>query len=147
WVGERAQPMKTRLAWPTCALLIIACDHGSPGPGAPGEATDSATTDGGGPTSTASTQGDGTTSDGDDDPDGTQGPATSSTGDDGPAPSCEPLGELDPRRVLIETRTEVLASVTLSDVLTAIAVNAGLHPAPGDTHDRLFDTYRLAAQA
>src|SRR5690606_17178186 len=55
-VGERAQPMKTRLAWPTCALLIIACDHGSPGPGAPGEATDSATTDGGGPTSTASTQ-------------------------------------------------------------------------------------------
>lgn len=130
--------MKTRLAWPTTLILFLACDGA--GGGAADDATDTATDHG------ASTDaGDTTTSTSA----GTGSPATDDTAaeDTGPGPTCDPLGELDPRRVLIETRTEVLASFTLAEVLEAIASNAGLHPDARDTHDRLFDSYRMAASA
>ncbi len=109
-----------------------------PGPGTVGE--DSTGTTGEGSTSqqtssedTASSSEDTASSSGDTAGD-EQGTDTGGT--------CE-VAELDPRRVLIETEQAVLADWSLSEVLAAIATNAGLDADPQGTHDQLFDTYRL----
>ncbi len=135
------------------AVLVVACDRGGSGSstGDPGttEGTDAGETSGG--SSNDTTTGPCTCSgtDGDSGTDGTSS-ATASTDDDGATDEgtdtgavCEAVGPFDARRVLIENRTSVLSGIGLGEVLGAIATNAGLDPDPQQTHDRLFDTYRL----
>lgn len=127
------------------ALSIVACDPGGGG-GTSSGGTDGSSggTDGGTEGGTGGTS-DGTTGGSDS---GGTGTSSSTGGDDGSDGGttggvCLEVGDLDPRRVLIETRPAVLDEIGLDEVLAAIATNAGLDPAPQDTHDRLFDTYRV----
>ncbi|MCA9705384.1 MAG: hypothetical protein KDK70_06025 [Myxococcales bacterium] len=137
--------MKSRFSW-SIALIAVACDPGSSGEGTGADTDDGST--GGAPTSGAD---DGDTTSGADDGgttgDADTGPPGTSSGEEGTDTGlvCEDVGALDPRRSLIETRQDVLEGFTLAEVLAAVASNAGLDPAPQDTHDRLFDTYRVAA--
>ncbi|MCH9683635.1 MAG: hypothetical protein K0V04_19510 [Deltaproteobacteria bacterium] len=141
------------------ALLLPGCDGG--GDSSTGGGDDDATTGGQGTdgTSTAGTMqtSAGTADSGSNDAtagETTQGETTSgetTRGDSSGGGSetgavCEPLGALDPRRSLIETRPSVLSDFGLSEVFAAVATNAGLHPDPLGTHDRLFDTYRHSQQ-
>ncbi|MCA9648279.1 MAG: hypothetical protein H6712_17340 [Myxococcales bacterium] len=123
-------------------FFIVACDPGgSGGSGTDDDGTPSTTDP---DTSSTGTPGDTSgTGGGDDDTD----PGTTSEGSGGEDTGilCEDLDQLDPRRVLIETRPAVLEAIDLAEVLAAISTNAGLDPDPLATHDALFDTYRVAA--
>ena len=140
-----------------CAVLAVACDPGPGGEGSTG-GTDGPGT---GSSQTVGTSGSGTAaetdaSDGDGTVSGTvgeSGTGETTTGSSGDSSSegtdtglvCEEVGELDPRRTLIETRQDVLEGFTLGEVLAAVATNAGLAPDALQTHDSLFDTYRLSS--
>lgn len=68
------------------------------------------------------------------------------TGGEGECPPPPPLPPREPHRALIETSVTALAEVTMSEVLTAIALNAEFPTSPSQLHDQLFESYTTAAR-